>query len=217
MAGRDWLDRLRPQERACGQGRHQHRQRGFEGEERAATHVGGKLWPKPARITIFPHRSFHHPRLIEHGMVDDGPPIGRIDEMNLPVLRLHRHGVGVIVRAFGKVTSIGITSIVVGGNGDGQRRALVHVVIEDQEQMAVLLFDEINGGIGIGELGIDAGAPSQSIVEGFGADEPAIGLSVVITPASAKCDQVLATDECGCGLNIAKARPDSIRFRPLVS
>ena len=73
--------------------------------------------------------------------------------MDLAVIGLDGVGIGIIAGAFDQGAAIGVRSIAVGREGGRQRRAVFGGVIENQQEMAALETQELDGGVGVGELG----------------------------------------------------------------
>ena len=98
----------------------------------------------------------------------------RVDQVDLAVLALDHVRIRERVLARGDVAAIGIRLVLVGRNGHGQRRAIVHAVVVDQQQVAVLQLEEIDRGVGIGELRILPFAPGAAAVVRFAAHDVAV-------------------------------------------
>src|SRR5262245_56940195 len=70
-----------------------------------------------------------HPRLVEYCMLDIGAAVRGEDQMDLAVPGLDRERIGVVVRPHSEVVAEGPAPVAVWRQGDGERRAVVHVVV----------------------------------------------------------------------------------------
>ena len=73
---------------------------------------------------------------------------------------------------------------------------------------------EIHCGIGIGQRAVGALAPSASAVPRLGAHHPTVRTTLVIPASPAEGQQVIALEDCRCGLDVAQARTNAVAFSP---
>ncbi len=134
--------------------------------------------------------------------------------MDLAVVGLDSIGVGVVAGAFNQIAAIWIGLVTVGGEGRGQWCAGVCGVVEDQQQIAALEAQELDGGIGIPELSFLSLAPGASAVPRLGANDVPIRPAGIVSAAPAVADEVVVRDRSYGRLDVADSRADAVRFGP---
>ena len=80
--------------------------------------------------------------------------------------------------------------------------------------MSGVQSQEIHGGIGIGQRAVGALAPIASAVPRLGAYHPTVRTALVIPASPAESHQVIALEDCRCGLDVAQARTNAVAFSP---
>ena len=154
--------------------------------------------------------------LVECDAMNDAASIGGIDDVDFLILCLDRHGIGGgIIGDVQDIAAMGIRGIVIGGDGDGEGHAVDLAVIVDEEKVAVFEFDEVGGGVGIGEFCFGSCAPGPASITGFGTDEPTVGFAEIVSSAAAISDQIFLINLDGGGLEVSEAGFNAICFDPL--
>src|SRR6185369_12716457 len=125
---------------------------------------------------------------VEHRMLDHRAFIGCVRHVNLSISCLDGGGISEITAALRDVAAMGKGLSAVRGNGHGKWGAFVEAVIINQQQMAVLQFDQIDRGIRIGELRILSFAPTAPAIMRFRSHQPTIFAPFIIAAAPAEGD-----------------------------
>ena len=95
---------------------------------------------------------YHHPYMVANRMV------------LLDHLTKGRVILGVGPGAFDEVSAVGVGLVVVGRKGGGERGAAAHAVVVDQQQVAALELQEVDGGVGVGKRCVLALGPGLAAV-----------------------------------------------------
>ena len=87
--------------------------------------------------------------LVKDGVHNGRSAVRRVNDVDPAVAGLNGIGICEGIVAAGNIAPIGIGLVVVGRDSHGQRGAIVHVIVVNKQEMAVLQLDEVNGGVGV--------------------------------------------------------------------
>ena len=150
-------------------------------------------------------------------MVDDGALLRSEDDVNLVVARLKGDRVRKGILPFSDVPPEGVRTIQVGRECRRERRALIHMIVIDEQQIAAPQFDKINCSVRLRKLRVAPLAPRASAVARFGAHQVTIGGRFVISTATAVCNEVIIIDLNDGWLDVPFGRANASRLLPAFS